>query len=73
MPIHRLLENCAMGPDEIRVLVTAYDRTLRELCLKDSNDPLAETIAKKVFEIGQRGVKDPTQICKLAIKELRVG
>jgi hypothetical protein len=29
-------------------------------------------VAKKVIEIGQRGVREPAQLCALAIKELGI-
>ena len=38
--------------------------------MKDRNDPLTEFIAKKIIEIGQTGLKDPTQISARAIDEL---
>jgi hypothetical protein len=50
--------------------VTAYEQALRGLCLVDRNDPLAEMVAKKVIEIAQRGVRDPTDIASLSIVEL---
>jgi hypothetical protein len=52
--------------------VAAYEKTLRGLGIQDRSDPIAEMVAKKVFEIGRSGIEDPSQICKLAIKALRV-
>jgi hypothetical protein len=72
MAIYRLLQNHPMGPDEIKVLAEAYERTLRKLHLVDRNDPITEMVAKKIVEMGQRGVRDPQQLAELAIKELRV-
>ena len=72
MPIYRLLQNSPLGPDEIAVLTNAYERTLRKLSLVDRGDPIAELIARKVIELGQRGVRDPKQLSSLAIKELGV-
>ena len=72
MPIYRLLQNSPLGPEEIKVLTDAYERTLRKLGLVDRNDPIAELIAKKVIELGQRGVRDAKQLVELAIKELGV-
>jgi len=56
-----------MGPEEIDRLGSAYELTLKILCLKDRNDPLTEMIAKKIIEIGQTGVKAPEQISTLVI------
>ena len=72
MPIYRLLQNSPLGPEEIKVLTDAYEHTLRKLGLVDRSDPLAELIARKVIELGQRGVREATQLSELAIKELEV-
>jgi hypothetical protein len=53
-------------------LTTAYEQTLRTIGIVDRNDPMAEMIAKKIIEIGQRGVRDPTQLSELTIKETGV-
>jgi len=70
--IYRLLQNVPLGPEEIRRLTDAYERTLSTLSIKDRNDPLTEFIAKKIFELGQTGLKDPKQISARAIEELRL-
>jgi hypothetical protein len=72
MPIYRLLQNSPLGPDEITILTDAYERTLRKLSLVDRNDPVTELIARKVIELGQRGVREAKQLSELAIKELGV-
>jgi hypothetical protein len=69
LAIYRLLQNSPLGPEEIERLVTAYEETFRALGLTDRNDPITEIVARKVFEIGQTGVRDPTQIAKLALKD----
>jgi hypothetical protein len=66
MAIYRMLQNSPMGPEEIAVLTDAYERTLRELRLVDRSDPITQLIAKKIIEVGQRGVRDPEQISELA-------
>jgi hypothetical protein len=70
--IYRLLQNVPLWPEEIRRLTDAYERTLRTLCIQDRNDPLTEFIAKKIFELGQTGLKDPKLISARAIQELRL-
>ena len=71
MVIYRLLQNSPMGPEEIKVLTEAYEQTLRRLCLVDRDDPITAIIAKKIIEMGQRGVRDAQQLADLAIKELQ--
>jgi len=71
--IYRPLQNSPLGPEEIAVLTDAYELTLLKLNLVDRNDPLTEMIAKKIIELGQRGVREAKQLSALAIKELGVG
>jgi DNA integrity scanning protein DisA with diadenylate cyclase activity len=61
-----------MGPEEIARLTTAYEETLRTIGLVDRNDPITEMIARKIIEIGQRGVRDPMQLSELTIKEMGI-
>jgi hypothetical protein len=68
MAIYRLLQNAALGPEEIDRLVTAYEETLKALELSDRSDPITHMVARKIFELGQTGVRDPLQISALAIK-----
>lgn len=72
MALYRLLQNVPLGPEEIPRLTDAYELTLRALSVKDRNDPLTEFIAKKVFELGQTGLRDPKHISARAIEELRL-
>jgi hypothetical protein len=70
MPIRRLLRDSKLEPDEIEILTRAFNHALRSLSLVDRDDPLAEMLARKVIEIGAAHVRDPTEISKIAIKEL---
>jgi hypothetical protein len=70
MPIHRLLQNRPLGPEEINRLATAYEQALQGIGLVDREDPLAEMVAKKVIEIAQTGVRDPKDIAALAVMNL---
>jgi hypothetical protein len=70
MPIHRLLESHAFGPDEIRVLITAFEDTLRQLRLADRTDPATEIVAKKIIEFAQRGERDPVRLRERAIQAM---
>jgi hypothetical protein len=58
MPITRLLQNASFGPDDIRVLVRAFDEALCTLRV-DRNGPVAEALAKKIIELAQHGERDP--------------
>lgn len=68
----RLFQNSVFEPEEIERLSTAYEEALRLLQLSDRNDPITEIVAERIIQTAQTGVREPAQICKLAIKDLRV-
>jgi hypothetical protein len=70
MAIYRMLRDQRIEGERASMLAAAYDLALRTLAVKDRNDPITKSIAEKIIQIGQRGVQDPLQISKLAIKEL---
>jgi hypothetical protein len=70
MPIHRLLENHAFGPDEITVLTSAFDDALLKLRLADRADPATEVVAKKIIELAQQGERDPLRLSERAVRAL---
>ena len=70
MAIYRLLRNHAFGPDEIKVLTTAYEEVLRTLRLQNRADPVTEMIARKIIELAQCGERDPTRLREHAIRSL---
>ena len=73
MTIRRLLRDDGLAaPEEAERLDRAYLYTLRSLYLVDRNDPVTEIVAKAVIEIGATGVRDPTEISKIAVKRLGI-
>ena len=70
MPIYRLLQQSAFGPEEIDRLATAFEEALRALKLSDRSAPLAETIAKKLIEVAQTGERDPRRLRQRAFAAL---
>jgi len=71
MTIRRLLKDDKLvGPHEVERLDRAYRDVLRSLYLVDRNDPVAEIVAKTVIGIGAAGVREPSEISKIAVKRL---
>ena len=69
MPITRLLQNASFGPDEIRVLVRAFDDALGRLGV-DRNSPVAEALAKKIIKLAQQGERDPKRLRQHAVRSV---
>jgi hypothetical protein len=71
MTIHRLLQNTAFGPDEIAVMVAAFEDALRELGLSNRADPATEIVAEKIIELAQCGERDRARLCQQAVELVR--
>ena len=70
MPIQRFGAERKLRPDEIARLNLALGKALRLLHLVNRNDPVTEIVARKIIEIGATGDRDPTEIAKIAVKQL---
>ena len=70
MAIYRLLSQASFGPDAVRSMTAAYECVLRELHLKNREDPITELIAAKIIQVFRLGETDSEKLCERAIKEL---
>jgi hypothetical protein len=68
--IRRLLKDSKLGAQEQQMLKLAYRLTLKSMSLVDRDDVLCEIIARKVIEIGERGVTNVIAISEIALREL---
>jgi hypothetical protein len=75
LAIYRSLQKSAFAPEDINLMVTAYELALVRLAIKDRNDPLTEIIAKHTIEVAQTGEKerhqDDLRACAVAIERHR--
>ena len=71
VPIYRLLQNSAFDPDTVKLLGTAFEDVCVTLGLAERSDPLRDTVARKVIEIAQTGVREPTQLHDKTLEALR--
>jgi hypothetical protein len=69
MTVHTLFSNSPFGPEDIAVLVAAYDELLRALGLVQRSDALTDLVASKIISIAQSGLRDPADIAQRAIEE----
>lgn len=69
MPIRLLLEHDhAFTPEDVKVLIDAFEDTLRALRLHDREDPLTMAVAKIIIQLAKDGERDPTRLRDLALK-----
>lgn len=71
MPINRFLRDSNFRADEIEILNLAFEDFLHALGLFDRNDLVTKVVATRIIAIGRTGLRDPTEICSVALKELR--
>jgi hypothetical protein len=71
VPIIPLLQGRAFGPEDIKVMSTAFKGALNALGLMDRADPLNELVAKKIIEIAKTGERNPSRLRDRALKSLQ--
>jgi hypothetical protein len=72
VPIRFLLEyHDAFTPEDVKILVDAYEDTLRALKLTDRKDPRAIAVAKLIIEFAKGSERDLALLRDLAMKTLR--
>jgi hypothetical protein len=69
MPIQQLLKDQQhFGPEDIKVLSSAFEEALRALRLVDRTDPATQLVARRIIELAQQGERDPIRLREGAIK-----
>jgi hypothetical protein len=69
MPLTRFLGDTSFGPDEIAVLVSAYEAAMRELDLPGPTAPGAD-LAMTIIRFAKQGERDPVRLRERAIDAL---
>ncbi len=71
MPIRRLLENTALGPEEVATVSAAFEGACKALGLTDRTNPVAETVATAVLRAAEVGGGTAEQIQQRALMVLQ--
>lgn len=67
MPFQRYLKGAAFGPEEINVIVEAFDGLCKTLDLIDQEDALVETVAIAIIKAAEHGMGTAEQIKQRAL------
>lgn len=71
MPIRRLLERTAFGPEECAAIIAAYEDALLLLRMKRGTNPeREEQIATKIIELAQGGLLDKKLLAVETVKRV---
>jgi hypothetical protein len=69
MPIRNYIGGSTFGPETIAEMITAFEGLQAILNLNDPNDPMVETVAKKVISLASQGITDPKEITRRVIAD----
>ena len=69
MPITPFLAGQAFEPEAIENISAAFVAACDALRLKVGDGPATRSVAEKIIEFAQRGIRDPNMLCKLTLKE----
>jgi hypothetical protein len=72
MTIHLVLGgNHSFDPDEVAILVKAYEDALHKLRLANRDDAATRTIAGRIVELAKLGERDAERLCNAAVASFR--
>ena len=71
MPITPFLKGQAFDPELVEAMGAAFSKSCDALGLTDRTDPITALVAEKIVELAQRGLRNPTAIRMLAMRELK--
>jgi len=71
MPIFKLVEERgSFDPEEVAVLCNVLDDVMQTLGVLEVEDPIIETVAKKVVELATAGILEPNRLRALTLGAL---
>lgn len=70
MAIHKFIANSSFGPDEIKLMMEAYEGALIDLGINNRDDPVTELIAKSIVNVTASGERDPILVKERALHAL---
>ena len=71
MPIRKFIQESSFNPEEIEVIVHAFQGVCKELKLTDRDDPAAKLVAKKVITEAGYDAKDAAALQRRVLEKLR--
>jgi len=71
MPIDELIRESSFDPEEIRVIIDAFNGLCKELQLTQRSDPVARLAARAVIAAARQGGTDPEELLQRALRALR--
>ena len=73
MAIHKHVRSTAFDADVVKIMIDAYETTLRALDVPKGDGNTNQRIADLVMHMTQGGERDPQVICKRVVMQLSGG
>jgi hypothetical protein len=70
-PIRPLLRDGHFTPEDITVLIAAFEDALLALHVRDRGHPTVTLVAKRVIELARQGERDPDLLRDAVLKSIR--
>jgi len=71
MPIDELIRESSFSPEEIRVIVEAFNGLCKELQITQRSDPIAQVAARALIAAARQGATDPKELLRRSLRGLR--
>jgi hypothetical protein len=71
VPIYKLFDGQAFGPEQVTMLGRVFEELLPLLGLIDREDQATLLVAQRVIELAQTGVQDPVRLKALILDEFQ--
>jgi len=71
MPIQQWLAGSAFSPEDVTMLASAFESSLRDLGLVNREDPIVLLVAQRVIALAQEGERDPIKLRDDVVKAFR--
>jgi hypothetical protein len=73
MPIKKYIPGSYFDPGTIARMSTAFESARAILNISDPDDPLVETVAKKIISLASQGITDPDEITRRVVADTEPG
>ena len=71
MPIKKYIPDTTFGPETVKDYDDRIRADTKSFEIKDPDDPLIEVVAKKVISLASQGTRDPKEIERLVIADIK--
>jgi hypothetical protein len=69
VPIKKFIASSSFDPETIARVVAAFEGACTVLNLHDPNDPMVETVAKKIISLASQGITDPNELRRRVVAD----